>query len=157
VQDSKPCHYQIVYQLYKRIQIIERYFNNFLQNGLAPAMVIIVPCIQITGQYVCIKLHSQIPMPGFLLFPLILFDAGLHNIVVFSMASSIHNASTETLATWKRIHGGKKKSWERKQIKACSAMKVKFGSNYMDRSTALVIQNFCMTTTMSLLLIKSTK
>lgn len=40
-----------------------------------------------------------------------------------------------------------------KGAKACTVLKIKFGSNFIDRGTPLVIQKFCLDQTMSLVLI----
>lgn len=54
----------------------------------------------------------------------------------------------------KKVPGLEGKKLIRRQVKGCSMLKVKFGSNFIDRGTPLVIQNFCINQTVSLTLIK---
>lgn len=131
--------------------------NGYARNQVAPAVVIGMPSVQILSLFVCIKLHDVVPMPGFLIFPLILVDTFINNILTFTMASNVHNVSEQFLHDWsKRIPGGMDSSL-RKQLKACNVLRIRFGSNFVDRCTPLVIQDFCANQTMSLLLIKSSK
>jgi hypothetical protein len=118
-------------------------------------MLIIAPWAQIFSQYVCLKLHSQIPIHLFILFLLLCLNCWVHNIFVFTLSSWIHNESHDVLHLWKNYSGKRnRKSGIKKQIKACTVLKIRFGSNYIDRCTALVIQNNVLNMTISLLLLK---
>jgi hypothetical protein len=138
------------------MQIIERHLNNFLQKKLTPLLLIVVPLGQTFSSYICIKFRSSIPLPVFLMFPMMLFDALGNNIVLFTFASWIYSRSHEAIVfSIKQTRKYKKKSVLKKSIRACAPLKIRFGSNYMDRCTALVIQNNILNNTMSLLLIKN--
>ncbi|OXA43273.1 hypothetical protein Fcan01_21973 [Folsomia candida] len=119
-------------------------------------MLFCAPGVQLIAQYVCINHHAEIAMPGFLLFPLIGGDAGITNVLVFTLASYINIASERALQGMKdKIRLLESKRFMIKQLRACSVLKVKFGSNFIDRGTPLVIQNFCISQTVTLSLIKS--
>lgn len=142
---------------YRRIQILEQSFNAALMGRVVPALMLCAPSIQIIGMYVCINLREEIPMPGFLIFPLMGLDCGVCNVMVITMASWIHNVSIKVLSALNRRAGQMQKidrGISRRQVSSSYALKVKFGSNFMDRGTPLVIQNFCLTQTMSLILIQ---
>lgn len=64
---------------------------------VVPSVVGLIPMLQIVFQFVCIKLHGKIAMPGFLIFPLILLDAVVTNAFVFTLASRVNSTSTEVL------------------------------------------------------------
>lgn len=84
-------------------------------------------------------------------------DCGVCNVMVITMASWIHNVSIKVLSALNRRAGQMQKidrGISRRQVSSSYALKVKFGSNFMDRGTPLVIQNFCLTQTMSLILIQ---
>lgn len=144
-------------RMYRCIQLLEKSFNGFLMVRTIPAMVAFIPTLQIVSQYVCITMHDEIEMPGFLVFPLMLIDSVMVNIMVFTLASWVNNISTKFLHKLdKKIAGlrGTRKSNLRKEQVACCVLKIKFGSNFIDSGTPLVIQNFCLTQTMSLILIR---
>lgn len=77
-------------RLYKCIQILEKSFNDFLMGGIVPAMVICTPGRQLLVQDMCINHHKDIPMPGFLVFPLIGGDPVINNVFVFTLARIGH-------------------------------------------------------------------
>lgn len=131
--------------------------NEFLMARVVPALVSLTPIVQIICQYVCIKLHDQISMPGFLMFPLILVDAVVINGFVFTLASAINSTSAKLLETHvkRTVEFGGKRSVLAREIKACGVLKIKFGSNYIDNGTPLAIQNFCLNQTLSLLLLSA--
>lgn len=78
-------------------------------------------------------------MPGFLIFPLM----GVTALYLY------HSYQQGYRIIRIRISRG----ILRRHILSCYALKVKFGSNFTDRGTALVIQNFCLHQTVSLTLI----
>lgn len=59
-------NYQECHHLYKTIQVLEIYFNDFLAAGITMGLTSISPIMQIIGQYVCLEFWDKIPMPGFL-------------------------------------------------------------------------------------------
>lgn len=144
-----------VVKKYRGIQILEKYLNEWLKKVLVPTLITFVPALQILCQYVCIQMHNVIPMPGFPVVPLIIVDTIVVNILVFTLASYVCSSSTRVLLN---IKGNTRKELRRsaikKDLKACSIMKIKFGTNFVDRGTPLVIQDFCLSQTMQLLLIK---
>lgn len=145
-------------RLYKCIQVLEKSFNDFLMIRIVPALLIFSPGLQLIVQYVCINHHRDIPMPGFLVFPLIGGDAGINNILVFTLASGINIASERAIQGMRnKVIGLEQGKLLRRRLRGCSVLKVKFGSNFIDRGTPLVIQNFCINQTVALTLIKSSK
>lgn len=124
-------------------------------NRVLPTAITLVPGLQIVAQYVCIRLNTEIPMPGFLVFPLIGVNAIIYDILIFTVASSVHNLSQDILQSFcRKISGISMDPVERRRTKCCSVLKIKFGSNFIDRGTPLVIQDFCMNQTVNLVLIK---
>ncbi|OXA43292.1 hypothetical protein Fcan01_22065 [Folsomia candida] len=91
-QDMDAC-----IRLYKCIQMLEKSFNDFLMDRIVPAMLLCSPGVQLIVQYVCINHHNDIPMPGFLVFPIIGWNGGITNVLVYSLASGIHSASEAAL------------------------------------------------------------
>lgn len=147
-------------QLYRDIQVLEKSLNAFLMNRIVPIILLCVPGLEVVGMYVCIQYHEVIPMPGFLVFPIIYFDATLFTVMVFTLASWVYNKSSRVLIKLgSGLNNIPSSSSQRKlmkrELRCCSVMQIKFGSNFVDAGTPLVIQNFCLNQTLSLLLIKS--
>ncbi|XP_035702047.1 uncharacterized protein LOC118433837 [Folsomia candida] len=146
-------------KFYQRIQILQTLMNSFLRDRLLPVMMLFVPGIQVIAQYVTIDHHSDITMPGFLIFPLIGLNCGANNVLAFTLASFVNSGSEKVMATLRKkssqLRG--KKALMKRQLRGCTALQVKFGSNYIDRGTPLVVQTFCINQTASLTLIKEGK
>ncbi|OXA43101.1 hypothetical protein Fcan01_22054 [Folsomia candida] len=143
-------------RLYKCLQVLEKSFNDFLMYRMMPALLACAPGVQVIVQYVCINHHNDIQMPGFLVFPLIGWNAGINNFLVYTLASGINIASETALQGMKnKVVGLRGQKLIRRQLRACSLLKVKFGSNFIDRGTPLVIQDFCINQTVSLTLINA--
>lgn len=101
-----------------------------------------------------IKLHDEIPMPGFALFPILFTDVLITNVAIVTMAANVYTRSTNILLNWQRSNGSRGQGkLERKIIKSCFRLKVRFGNSYVDKFTPCVIQNFCFIQTASLLII----
>lgn len=163
IHEAKTGHeVEACIKLYRCIQIMEKLLNAFLMVRIVPVMVAGMPGLQILTQYVCIKMHEEISMPGFLIFPLVFGDSTVNNVLVFTLASWINNISAKVLMQLgnKMVNLDASRmglSILRRKIKACTVLKIKFGSNFIDRGTPLVIQNFCLNQTMTLILIKSSR
>ncbi|XP_035711648.1 uncharacterized protein LOC118437013 [Folsomia candida] len=148
-------------ELYQSIQILEKMFNGFLMQRLIPVFMLLMPTLQILLQYVCVMMHGEIPMPAFLLFPITWVNIFVSNIFVFTLASWVNNISTkvlqELMSAIVQCRCGRRRSSLVKGVKACAVLKIKFGSNFIDSGTPLVIQDFCLTQTMSLILIDGSR
>lgn len=145
------------FRMYNCLQLLEETFNAFLMRRVVPALMICSPGIQVIAQYVCI--NHNISMPGFLIFPLMGLDASIANILIYTLASKVWSGSEKIRQSLRDnvIPFQKSKSLRKRQIASLSLLKIKFGSNYIDRGTSLNIQNFCFNQTMSLTLIKARK
>lgn len=145
-------------QRYRMIQLIEKIMNAFLMEKVAPSLVCGMPLLQIVLQYVTITMYGGIAMPVFLMFPMTMVNAIVNNILIFTLASWVFNSSVKSLKKLEmRILQCTRRSVIRKQLKSCGRLKIKFGSNFIDSGTPLVIQDFCFNQTMSLILISEGK
>lgn len=125
---------------------------------VVPVCVFLVPMLESFCLFVCIKLHGETPYPGFVLFPILVVDTVIHNMFVFTVASWVHNESHEVLhrlAKQSVVLGRKEKGVDKRMIKASTVFRVKVGSsNYVDKGTPLVMQDFCMNQTVNLILLQ---
>ncbi|OXA49433.1 hypothetical protein Fcan01_15409 [Folsomia candida] len=147
-------------RIYRNVQILEKSFNAFLTKIILPTVISCIPAIQIFGLFVSITLHEEIPLPGFAVFPLLGLLSLINNILVISLASRINISSERVLNTLAkktvRSQLGKRGLLIR-ELKSCGLLKIKFGSNFIDKGTPLVVQNFCINQTVSLCLVMTRK
>jgi hypothetical protein len=71
-------------------------------------------------------------MPGFLVFPTVLFDAALNNILMFTLASMVNTLSGNILLNWKKdFISFKRGTAIKKQLRSCTLLQIQFGSNFI--------------------------
>ncbi|XP_035715517.1 uncharacterized protein LOC118438840 [Folsomia candida] len=144
---------------YRRIHILEKMFNSYIGNTCIPYMMGILPAIQIFAVYGCIQFYPVVEMPQYLIFPLMAVDAFLCNATSATLSSFINMESEHFLTKCKNLNSrklvGTKTGMISREVKACSALKIRFGSNYIDSGTPLMIQHFCWVQTLQMLMIMS--
>lgn len=140
--------------MYRNIQILDNSFNVVLTERILPAIMICIPAIEIATLFVCFTLHQEIPIPGFLIFPIIAMSAGINNILIITLASKVYSASQRLLSLFEKTHQGRMSKFVRKELLACNVLKIKFGSNFIDNGTPVIMQNFCIDKTLSLILLR---
>ncbi|OXA42172.1 hypothetical protein Fcan01_23271 [Folsomia candida] len=82
---------------YRMIQLLDKMMNAFLMEKIVPSIICGAPLLQIGVQYVVITMHGEIAMPIFLIFPVILVDTILNNILIFTLASWVFNSSVKSI------------------------------------------------------------
>lgn len=142
-----------VIQAYRKLKIIELFINQSNQKRIFPSVFIGFPSLQFFTSYVCIRLHDIVEWPAFAMFPLVYVDAFILAVVIFTAAAKVYNNSGELLQNLKASPDFGRKSVLRRNIRAVTSIKIKFGVNFVDSETPLVIQDFCTRTTATFLLI----
>ncbi|XP_035714106.1 uncharacterized protein LOC110857874 [Folsomia candida] len=144
--------------IYRSVQILETIFNTFLRIRVVPSVILGTIGLQIMSLYACINLHEELSKSGLVIIVIMGMDAIICNLVVFTLASQVHNSSLKIMRNLGRKSMalfGQGRSIAKRQLRACAILRVKFGSNFIDRGTPLVVETFCINQTMSLTLIKS--
>ncbi|OXA39735.1 hypothetical protein Fcan01_25593, partial [Folsomia candida] len=112
-------------QFYKTIFTLEKTMNKILQYRMVPVVIISLPTIQIMTQYVSIKLHSEIPMPGFLMYPILCVDCIICGVLIFTISAWVNTESERVLRSMKvklaQIRGNKRLA--ERLLVSCGAMK----------------------------------
>ena len=140
-----------MFAMYRSLQILESQINICCKDFFLSGLLIIVSAVFVLSLFVCIKLNQAIPLPGFLFFPLALFDVCIIILVEYTTAALIWKRSSELLILWKKQ--SKHKTMFKATLKSLSPFKIKFGMNFVDSLTPLVILDFCINQTASMLLI----
>jgi hypothetical protein len=150
---SKSTSSSELLQSFKYIRIIEMLNNYTVRHLLLPTCALIFPAIQRASAYVCIKLHDTLSWPALLFYGLIYCDALILTTSVFLAPCHVFTSSRQILLKWKTGWKMGRKSEMRKELKALVPIKVRCGSNFVDNSTPLVLQDMCTRQTVSSLLI----
>jgi hypothetical protein len=86
-------------------------------------------------------------------FPLLSLD-GFAMIFISQVAAGVCQNSRAFVNAARKSRSYKRKTWFRKTAMSTSLIKIRFGStNYIDNMTPLVYTNFCLTQTVSLVLL----
>ncbi|OXA54601.1 hypothetical protein Fcan01_10664 [Folsomia candida] len=142
-------------QAYKYLRVLEMLNNNCVRSRMFPAGTIGFPAAQFFCGYVCIKFHSSMSVWAVGVFFLLYCDGVMLTTTMFTTAAHVYINSRELLITWKSGWGTRKNSELRKTMRGFPPMKVRCGSNFVDNSTPLVIQDMCTRQTVSTLLISN--
>ncbi|OXA48598.1 hypothetical protein Fcan01_16538 [Folsomia candida] len=141
-------------QAYRELRIIEILNNLTNRTRVLPACAIGFPAIQFFSFYVCIRLHENIPPAAFIMFPTAYFDCFLFTIVIFTAAARVYTGSESLLKKWeRRFPNVQRKSVMRKTFISFPPLKVRMGGNFVEAFTPLVVQDFCVRTTASMLML----
>ncbi|OXA42961.1 hypothetical protein Fcan01_22300 [Folsomia candida] len=141
-------------KVYQNLAILEKSFNAFLSEKLIIMVLFGNPVIQIFALFGCISFRQEFPMPGFLVFPLFLVASGMSSIIIITLASRINGFSRDVLTSLERATFNQGTKVKRRELIACNVLKIKFGPNFIDNATPLVLQNFCINQALSLILLK---
>lgn len=148
--------------IYRQLHVLERLFNDFIIRACLPIMLSVMPGIQIMSMFGCFRFLGKMTLLQFQIFPLMGFSAMLCNVVSSTLSSFIFTDSTALMTCFKtaavRIEGSKREGKIlRRELWSCTSLKIKFGSNFVDGGTPLVLQDFCWTQTVSLMLVMDNK
>lgn len=136
---------------YRELEILERALNDFGRVRMLPPGFTIGPVVEITALFVVIKLHGEIAFPGFLIFPMVVCTTISGLFMVQGVSGKVRVASEDLLRLWRKRYGGSK--YYRRNIRSMQPLTIRFASNWVDRDTVLVTQDFCVGQTVSLLMI----
>ncbi|OXA62350.1 hypothetical protein Fcan01_00835 [Folsomia candida] len=150
---TTPAQDGFCFRVYQHLRVLGKLFNFCLQSVFIPTQITAGCMVLIIGLYTCVKLHAQIAMPGFAFFPLISCD-GLAIIFITQVAAGVYTSSSKLVKKARRSRRYGRNAWFRKMVRATHFIKIRFGStNFIDQMTPLVYLNFCLTQTVSLVLL----
>lgn len=143
------------FKKYRNLQVLEKLINAGVRFRIFPATGITCPWVQIVGGFAVVKLHSSLEFSYFVLFLQYFSICVFNNIHSFGGAGAIYSKSQGSLIAAKReVLKKKVPKIARREIKSLTPLRIWFGSNFADELTCLVIQDFCINQTISLLLME---
>ncbi|OXA39537.1 hypothetical protein Fcan01_25773 [Folsomia candida] len=140
-----------ILDFYKQTKLLEIKLNHCVGRIIVPVSLVGFPSVQILAFFTMIRLYEDIPMPAFLYFPRMYMDMLLLNVILQTLAANL-SIKSDRLRTKFLTEGHTWRKVNRKELQATNSMSLKVGSNYIAAGTPLVIQDFCVNQTVSLLL-----
>lgn len=137
---------------YRQLQIFEKIINTTFRTRVFLPVLCALPLIQIfSGAAFLILFHSESGLTLSILINAWL-DAAFAGIISLSAGSVIYTRTKDWILGLFGQDG--RKSYGRRVVRSYRPLRLEFGSNYIDRLTPLVIQEFCVRNTASLLLMR---
>lgn len=146
--------------IYKQLQILVAQINLCCRQVLLPAVLVYLLSVNIFGVCTTVALKSELfRHPGNAIFPILSMGSGLGILALGTMSGFINKRSKEckVLMEKKALQvepGLRSVNLLRKVALSSAQMKIRFGSNYMEISTPLVMTSFCARTVVRLLLLR---
>jgi hypothetical protein len=149
---GKPTGLLKATELYRQLQLLEGAWNYLCKNSVQMLYLMASSTIFTIAVYSSIKFVNEIPLTALLVLASLYINCAACIVVGCTTAANVHKYSHELLHSWKvkcvisPI--------VRKRLIACTPLKIKLGTNYIDKLTPFVIMDFTISQTFSALLIK---
>jgi hypothetical protein len=138
-------------QVYRKLQVFEALLNSSVRFYIFPVTILIAPIIQILAGFATIHLHNQLGISLLIFLTLAFIEGTFVDVLFLTGAKQVYVKSYEWLSKMRRIHGMDR--IRRRVLKSMLPLRVWFGNNWVDRTTPLVLQQFCSIQTTNLLLL----
>lgn len=137
---------------YRRVQIYEKTLNSCIRDRIFLTLALLGPLFQVVSGFALIELantpnYSTLVVCGMLYFAMLCLT-----LACFSAAGQV-NQITVNWITGRRVIC--KTRVNRKTLKSFVSARIQFGTNFVERLTPLVVQQFCVQETVSLILMRS--
>lgn len=137
---------------YRKLQVLEKIVNSVLRDRIFAVMGYFTPFIQLILCFVAIKLFHTPEVDIFRRVVFIWSYIGLLclTLIVFSVAGNVIRISSKWILVCK---GRSRSALTRRMCRSLSILKIQFGNNFVEPLTPLVLQEFCIQQTASLLIL----
>lgn len=137
---------------YRELQITEKILNSIFRTRVFLPLLVAVPLIQILSGVAFLTQYHTTGSLFLIVFVVTWFEATFTTMLSLSAGSVIYTKTSDWILDGRRQGGGRELG--RKLLKSCRPLRLEFGSNFIDRLTPLVMQEFCVRNTASLLLLR---
>lgn len=139
---------------YRHLQITERIQNSICRARILPVTLVAIPIMQILGGFALLMLYDTANVSQISLFVACYLDSTAFCLILLTAASYINTQSKGWIAQVKsEISGKKKNNYFKRVHKSFRPLRIEFGNNFVERLTPLVMQEFCISQTASLILL----
>lgn len=143
--------YRKVVGKYRELQVFEKLLNSCIQGRICPAVVSACPIIEILGGFACIRLRQVLNPLEFAFFAMETLIVTVYGFVLISGAGKIYTGSLKWLRDCRA--GNENDRIKRRLLASLTPLKVRFGQNFVDGFTPLILQQFCTVQLANLLLV----
>jgi hypothetical protein len=140
----------LVYQEYR---IVMKYWDSCVRYSILPIFLTLGVSLCFMTFYVCLAFSKSIPALALMYFFVLFVNCNIFILVVCSNAANVQAASQDILQSVKHLRGDKH---FRAKLRALPELPIQFGQNFIDKETPLVMTDFYINQTVSILLIEST-
>ncbi|OXA44922.1 hypothetical protein Fcan01_19884 [Folsomia candida] len=140
------------FRIYAQCQILVKQIDVVFKNLFIPGVYAVASNGIVFSLYVCIRMHSTISIAGLSFFVTLLMDFILTIGVDLASMGYVNLKSSQLTEKWKNMEGFGRKSEAKRISRSFQPLKIRFGSNFIDHLTSLVVLDHCLSLTVSLLL-----
>ena len=126
--------------------MIEILLNEAISGRIFPTIIFGCGLLEILMAFASISLKKYIPWPEFVTVPVTFFEALVATLMLTKGPAEIFRVSQKMLTNMRKdiaMNQTQLKSRKREMF-SCRPLRVKFGVNFIEPLTPLVIQNFCL-------------
>ncbi|XP_021953388.2 uncharacterized protein LOC110850231 [Folsomia candida] len=135
---------------YRQVQVFEQLLNSCTRFRIFPVFAATVPGIQIITTYACVKHFDAMQLTHLLVVFFGMVDGILFNMVLFTGSAKLYSKSADYLDGVRIRARGK---LETRFARSLTQVRLRFGNNFVDELTPLVVQHFCSIQIVNLLLL----
>ncbi|OXA44507.1 hypothetical protein Fcan01_20712 [Folsomia candida] len=136
---------------YRKVQIFEKLLNASTRESIFLKTALLLPALQIIMSFVTINMFHASQGLMTLMFLWLYVLAFSFTLLTFSAAAKANGASHGWIA---RCKGGDGRKIARKFHRSLVPLRLRYGNNFVEVLTPLVVQEFCMRQTMSFLIVR---
>lgn len=135
--------------------MLSRMMNACIQTRILLMSTLFLPICQVLSTFLLIRLGRQLGLQGIGLMVIFLGNVVTVLICPYTIAAFINSKSVEVVQKCKgnfKLADGRRSTYTVKCFRACFPLTIRFGNNFVERTTPLIIQNFCFSQVASLLM-----
>lgn len=137
---------------YRELQIHEKIHNSSYRGRILPLGIFGVPLLQILCGYALVALWQEADLFQTAIFLVMYLNVAVFGVIIITSASFIYIKAEDWVRRVKSDADKNTRYW-RKVHKSFRPLRLEFGNNYVDRLTPLMIQEFSISQTVSLLIL----
>lgn len=127
--------------MYRKLQVWERSLNESVKGRLFGSAMFLIPVVQVVATTLLLSIGSQLRWDRTLFVAAFSADAMIYSFATVSFAAVILSTSTKWLERERRQW--QRSKYMRRVDRSLRPLRIEFGSNFADKTTALVVQDVC--------------
>lgn len=138
---------------YKELQVLEKVVNSILRGRILHVSLVLIPAGQVLCGVAFLTLFSAANPFQLALFLVIYLDTALLNGIILTSSAAILLRTKDWIEAMKaRNDARSRKSYFRRVQQSLKPLRMEFRNNFVDRLTLLIMQEFCIVQTASVLI-----